>query len=240
MGIEYSILHDYYISSLPLEATIILLLVLSPVTLLSKLNRQRLAYPVFTLPMPAGKLYVVNSPDMVQAVQKQSRALSFWEWEAKFTGRLAGLGSGARITLEQSLSGSSDREGLFIDGMKMTQQAVGPGKHMDQMNQIMMNTIGQTIGELGDEKHTPINLWAWTKHIMTLATTDAAYGALNPYRDSELAEAFWLVFTLESVVTILKVSQEFLERYYLLVGQCSALYYCPQRLPRKGTPGYRL
>ena len=141
--------------------------------------------------MPGGKVYVARDLGNVQAIQKQSKTLSFWPMEAKFTGQLGDLSSEGRAILESNVMGAQGRASLFVEGMKMTHQAVRPGQSLDDMNKVTAKTLQRELDGIDGTKNASIDLWAFTRHIMTLASTDGVYGSSNPYRDIAIEQAFW-------------------------------------------------
>jgi hypothetical protein len=71
------------------------------------------------------------------------------------------------------------------------------GDGLDKMNQAMIKYLKVSIDGL--EHKQQIDLLAWCRDSITVASTDAIYGAANPYRDPKMAQAFWYVL----VITIL-------------------------------------
>ena len=46
------------------------------------------------------------------------------------------------------------------------------------------------LANTGDDERV-IDLWLWVRHEMTMATTEAVYGPMNPYRDVEAEKGGW-------------------------------------------------
>ena len=42
-----------------------------------------------------------------------------------------------------------------------------------------------------DEQEAEVGLWEWIRHTLTMASTNAAYGAGNPFKDPEVEDGFW-------------------------------------------------
>lgn len=65
------------------------------------------------------------------------------------------------------------------------------GKSLDQMNERMIRLLRPFIDELGTVG--TVDLYEWTRHSITIASTDSSYGDMNPYKDRKAENAFWFV-----------------------------------------------
>ena len=147
---------------------------------------------IYSLAMPGGQLYVVNSPELVLSVQRHPKTLSFWFIEAKFSAILGGLSSKTEDILRSNVHGELGKTGLFLDGMKAAHKAIMPGDRMDQMSRVAVKMIAESLDKLErDEAFQHIDLWKWVEHEMLLATTGAFYGPGDPYQDPEVENGFW-------------------------------------------------
>ena len=62
------------------------------------------------------------------------------------------------------------------------------------MNRAMAENMPRALDGLNTKDgSSKINLWQWLQHAITLATTYAAYGPKNPFEDTDVENAFWLV-----------------------------------------------
>lgn len=140
-----------------------------------------------------GQIYIVNDLDLIAAIQRHPKILSFWYLEALFGKRLAGVSKAAAHKLMHNVHRDEGEISLFDDGIKFLSKVLRPGAGLDGMNQKMLETIvtslGQSDAALGTSRE--LDLWKWIRHEMTMATTDATYGPANPYRDPVLENAFW-------------------------------------------------
>lgn len=64
--------------------------------------------------LPGGRVYIINSPALVLAVQRQPKKLSFWAVEATFAVGLAGLSKYAEKELQDNVTGEEPRPSLFM------------------------------------------------------------------------------------------------------------------------------
>lgn len=141
--------------------------------------------------MPGGRLYVVNSPDLVISVQRQPRMLSFWYLEAKFTTVLGGLSKRTGEMLRSNVHGEHGKQGLFLDGMRASHNAIISGEELRRMSHAAVQMIAEALDRLeADEGTRNIDLWKWVEHEMMLVTTGSFYGPKNPYRNEKVEKGF--------------------------------------------------
>jgi len=72
--------------------------------------------------------------------------------------------------------------------------ALTPGADLDAMNRVMIQNIAASLEHIRPEKgclDTSISLMRWLRHELTMATTNAVYGPLNPYVDRNVEDGFW-------------------------------------------------
>lgn len=148
--------------------------------------------------MPGGRMYVVNSPDLVNSIQRQPRIVSFWFIEAVFTAKLGMMSNEAGKLLLQGVNGERDgTPSLLVEGLKVTHRTMMPGETFDQMLYVAVQEINTALGRFDrDEKARRIDLWDWSQHEITIATTASVYGPKNPFQDPMVEKAFWYVENL--------------------------------------------
>ena len=69
--------------------------------------------------------------------------------------------------------------------------ALAPGEELDGMNRIMLSNIKVSLDALHEKYDRKMHLSNWLRETITIATTTAVYGPLNPYRNLEIRDAFW-------------------------------------------------
>lgn len=77
---------------------------------------------------------------------------------------------------------------MFMDGLKFISRSLKPGLTVDDMNREMGISLCKVLEHLDSETN---DLWEFVRHAMTIATTDAIYGRMNPYRDPKVESGFW-------------------------------------------------
>ena len=137
-------------------------------------------------------MYVVNSPNIVRAVERQPKTISFWYVEAKATSRIGGMSKEANKKLLENLQGVHGKESLLLKGLDETHKVMKPGNGITPMVSIAAQTAAGHMEELETNSSSRrIDLWEWVRHEITVATTEAVYGPTNPYRDTDVEHAFW-------------------------------------------------
>jgi hypothetical protein len=127
----------------------------------------------------------VTAPRLVGPVHRYYKDLSLWSVEATFTVKVGALSNHSANILAENPAGRFEGNSLVMDGMKQTHVSMAAG--LNQMNQVAVNLIGAAIDQLESESSTDFDLWKWVEHNVSLMTSGAVYGPMNPYKDSKLA-----------------------------------------------------
>ncbi|KAI1814269.1 cytochrome P450 [Poronia punctata] len=155
--------------------------------------------PVFTLPMPGSRIYIVTDPSLAAAVQRASKTLSFTPIIPEVTERVLGLDKATmEITRKNLDPGPGAEPGFLADIQEMVYAWFGPG---DFLNDISLDAVRElrneavsfaTALETRVASQQTIDLVAWVRHVVTVSTAKYFYGPQNPIAlDSELEECFW-------------------------------------------------
>lgn len=134
--------------------------------------------------MPFQKIYVVNTPHLIQVVQNKVNLSTFVPTLLDFGMLFSGLNAKSKKTLVQAYG---------VHGNGFTQSvhkhlSSGPNLHaatrtaVDRLTTSVRNNLatGEQVG-----------LYETIRHQLTLAVTGAIYGPENPYDDPEI-EKSWL------------------------------------------------
>ena len=146
--------------------------------------------------MPEGsKLYVITSPELIGAVQRQPKALAFPPIGVKFALSLAGSSKEAKSIATSNINGEDGDYGLSMEFNKVTYPALSPGKPLEAMYRIIIPQITASLDSLRAEKRNgeTIELTHWVRQELTIAITDCVYGPSNPFKDKAVEEAFWYI-----------------------------------------------
>lgn len=151
--------------------------------------------PIFTLTMPGTKMYVVTTPELIHAIQKQPKALAFPPIEAKFASMVCGSSAEAQKILMNNVNGDEGDWGLSMESYAAMRAALAPGPDLDKMNRVMIQNIATALDHLtaSGDKHTKIGLAKWLRSSVTAATTNSVYGPHNPFKEQAVEDGFWYI-----------------------------------------------
>lgn len=172
--IEVSTIYDQIRKYLPLNA-----------------NSQRFPLPILKLPILNGQIYILNSPKLIAAIERQPKVISFWHVEASAIGRIAGL---SRETHETVSKDVGDPHSFWIKGLRAIHHTMTLGEGINSMIIEAARTSAETLNLFDREGGgREVDLWDWVCHEITLSHTNAVYGQRNPYKDPQVEAAFWSV-----------------------------------------------
>ena len=143
--------------------------------------------------MPGQKMYIVTTPDLIQCIQKQPKTLAFPPIEAKFATKVCGSSEEAHSILMKNVNGDDGDWGLSMESYASMRAALSAGPGLDEMNRVMIQNIAASLDslQLSSGSRTKIQLSGWLRQHVTAATTNSVYGPQNPFKDLEVADAFW-------------------------------------------------
>ncbi|KAL4984222.1 cytochrome P450 [Aspergillus falconensis] len=151
-----------------------------------RLAAENPTYPIFTINLLTNKQYIITSPALMQAVQRNKRTLKFAPLVTFTAERLAGIHESGMKLLRDKEAGGAGLSAVTVHAMEKT--LVGPS--LDRMNEEMAKQLCPLVDELAASAQT-VDLYAWCTHAITAASTNASYGPLNPYKDPAIENAFW-------------------------------------------------
>ena len=143
--------------------------------------------------MLTSKLYVINSIDLISSVQRLPKILAFPPIEAKFATTICASSKEGNQIIANNLNGEEGDWGYSHDVYKSMNSALAPGPALDGMNRIMIQNIADSLNKLRPQGNQPleIKLAEWSRHEITMATTNSVYGSHNPFKDPNVENAFW-------------------------------------------------
>ncbi|KAI1477443.1 cytochrome P450 [Daldinia eschscholtzii] len=135
---------------------------------------------IYTLPLLHRKVYVINSPTLVQAAFA-NRRLSFMPFVVDFVKRMDELSPAAR--------------GIYGEIHPQVMQSISThmtGKQLKRMNSVQLKEFLPYLPENGVVLEIE-NLWFWLRDILTVGTTSMLFGATdNPWKKHpSLVNAYW-------------------------------------------------
>ena len=141
------------------------------------------------------RTYIVNSPELVIAVQRQTKTLSFQPFVATMLPKLFLVDRNAMEIATRNMDGDDGDSGLIPDNHRETWPTLAPGPQLDLMIQSMLSILLTFLDEFdGVGEATTTDLYAWVRRAFTLAGTETIYGPENPFSlEPHLENAFWYV-----------------------------------------------
>jgi hypothetical protein len=150
----------------------------------------RTNWPIFSLKIFSGQLYVITSPDLIQAVFKAPKVFSFDKISIDASEKIFGFTE--RQVEILSRGGVKDTENAYPlakDVAHLMHQTLQASDALLEMNTRALNRFAKFLEPVGKEE-MPLRLMAWLRHTFTLSTMSALYGDINPVsEDNSLIQA---------------------------------------------------
>ncbi|KAL4911366.1 hypothetical protein BDW74DRAFT_184739 [Aspergillus multicolor] len=156
----------------------------------SLLAKQNPTDQIFTINLLGNRQYIITSPSLMQAVQRNKKTLSFAPFVPFTAERLAGIHEEGMKLLRDKESGGAGLSSTTVHAMEKTLI----GRPLDAMNEKMAKSLAPLVDELATTHNgKTVDLYAWATRAITSASTVANYGPANPYSDPAIAETFWVL-----------------------------------------------
>ncbi|PKS12885.1 hypothetical protein jhhlp_000225 [Lomentospora prolificans] len=155
--------------------------------------------PIFTLPVPRSRIYIVTDPWLAAVVQRASKSLSFTPLVPDITERVLGLDKRTVEIVRQNLDPLPGEErGFLADIHDMLYTYLGPGEALNDMSCAATQELYEQLGDYMKRLHKKkgqsevVDLLGWVRHFVAAGTAKFLYGPNNPFEiDAKLEEAFW-------------------------------------------------
>ena len=145
--------------------------------------------PIYTLNMLNGKVYIVTSPDLVNAVNRNSKKIAFNPFIAMLGKRITGHDEDTSRIVQHNLNGE-DGPGYVIDVHDRIVASLAPGKDLQQTTNAMLSHASAYFESLTPDAE--IDLFEWTRYMVTMCSTSALYGSESPFNENpKLVKSFW-------------------------------------------------
>lgn len=154
--------------------------------------------PIFTLPVPGSRIYVVTDPSLAAAIQRNSKALSFTPLIPDITKRVLGLDEDTINVVRQNLDPEpGGPRGFLADMHDLVYGSLGPGHYLNALSCEASQELCLQLCSLQSKLETSqprgsTDLLSLVRHIVTTGTARYLFGEINPISESpELERAFW-------------------------------------------------
>lgn len=74
--------------------------------------------------------------------------------------------------------------------MKCLHDELNPSEELDRLSRMAAQRIAVSVEQLREQGLRKIELWTWIKREIIVSVTDSIYGPTNPFKDSEVVNAF--------------------------------------------------
>ena len=156
------------------------------------LYSERLGFPIYTLRILTGQVYVINDVHLASTVQRRTDAFSFDPFVVMAAERLAGTTPEGMELVRQGIASSHPERGLVFDSRDRFHRLLNLNTNLAAMSQEMFRNIEAELYKLGHSGDTVIDLSSWTKQTISIASTNTIYGPMNPFaNNSQVYRAFW-------------------------------------------------
>ncbi|RDW57043.1 hypothetical protein BP6252_13915 [Coleophoma cylindrospora] len=184
-------------SSIPVVGHLINLLIYGKqyfMTLEQQHHQSLYALPMW--PILNSRMYLITSPDWVNAMKPTHKSLSFYTLIVRALKIVFKLDETTINIIERNVDGRTRGRGenLFQETHDMMHATLAPGRHLDDLSLSMLNNMASTVNGLAPNKGESqvIGLWSWIRHHFTLASATAVYGPHNPFsKNPDLIADFW-------------------------------------------------
>ena len=126
--------------------------------------------------MPFSRMYIVNATELIPAVQKHWRTISFAAIAAD-AGSLVGMSKEAVKVMHQNLQ---SEDGFSISWTKYITPVMGPGEDLNAINRKSIDVFSADMEKLRAQGTVKVGLWQWSRRIMVESTTETIDFVLHP------------------------------------------------------------
>lgn len=149
----------------------------------------RCKLPIYTLNMLNGKVYIVTAPDLINAVNRNSKKIAFNPFVAMLGKRITGHDEHTSRIVQHNLNGEHG-PGYVIDVHDRIVLSLAPGEDLQQTTKAMLSPLSVHLDAVAPD--ADLNLFEWTRYTITMCSTRALYGSDNPFdKDPKYVDSFW-------------------------------------------------
>ena len=130
---------------------------------------------------------------MVAAVDRHSSTLSLAPFAFDFIKHITSLSKQGIDILDKNFHVEKGAQSFHTDTMRALSSALAPGTFLEHTTSEMLSGALRVLDFINASSQSEeLDLFSWTKSLLTRASTDALYGAeANPFHDPALGAALW-------------------------------------------------
>ncbi|KFY03257.1 hypothetical protein O988_01600 [Pseudogymnoascus sp. VKM F-3808] len=146
--------------------------------------------PIYLLPVPFGRIAIVNTPELLSHVDKQPKAIAFAPIAALVIDKLSGLSKAGSKTVLDRTMGPDKMDGYMNAVMVDIHITLAPGPKLRAITTQVAYDLNESMAKLHG-KTTRMNLLYWFRHVFGMSSTNGIYGPENPFKDAKVEAGFW-------------------------------------------------
>lgn len=127
--------------------------------------------PALTIPIPKAKIYIITTPSLLQAVQRNSRIISFDPFLNLAADRIAACSKHAQDILREKRLGGDGGNQTGIHAMLST--LLGDG--LDEMKEKIIRGLKSWNDALAATAPMKIDLYEWCRKVITVAASESMW-----------------------------------------------------------------
>ncbi len=152
-------------------------------------NSAKCKLPIYTLNMLQGKVYVVTSPHLLTALNRNPKAIAFNPFIAQLGKRITGHDEATGQIVQHNLNGEQG-PGYVIEVHDGIVAALAPGRTLENMIKPFLGEASTYFEAL--VKENEVDLFTWMRRMVTMCSTRAIYGPENPFnKNAKYSDLFW-------------------------------------------------
>ncbi|KAI1271853.1 cytochrome P450 [Xylaria sp. FL0933] len=153
--------------------------------------RDETRLPIYTLNIPGLPVYIVNSLDVLQRVDRHIDTLPFAPMKAQTCKKVCSVSQAgiSKIYGNNLLA----QDGYLYSHQRASAQAGAPGVGLNSLSRSASRVFAAAFDRVESQGRTAVDLYDFVRQATFDATTDAMYGPHNPFRaDQNLKD--WAIF----------------------------------------------
>lgn len=153
--------------------------------------RRATIHRIYTLRLPGSRLYIINDLSLIVQAERQHDVLGLGNVVVKLVKGICGSSEETFGVLITSEDDHSQNNGYTTTTHRALREHLSPGKSLSTMNKTAISTLSNELASFASIEKQSVHLFAWITEKLTFATTDAVYGAGNPFREPGTTSHFW-------------------------------------------------
>ncbi|KAI0197465.1 cytochrome P450 [Astrocystis sublimbata] len=153
--------------------------------------RDETRLPIYTLNIPGVPVYIVNSLEVLQRVDRHIDTLPFAPMKAQTCKKVCSVSQAgiSKIYGNNLLA----QDGYLYSHQRASAQAGAPGASLNALSRSASKVFAAAFDRVEARGRTAVDLYQFIHDATFDATTDAMYGSHNPFRTEESLK-YWAVF----------------------------------------------